>query len=1095
MKTNIKENINMTKPKHFSISEHPNCEYVIYILIVFYIQATGAFNVDTKNVKVFRGPSGIYFGYSLAMLRNNFGNWVLVGAPKANDPLQGGIESPGVLLRCPLDGASIQCEEVRVDTTGNSQVMGSFYGSTKVFEHDKNNEWLGVAVDVSPNNDRIVICAHRWKDSKYVAANDLLYMHGLCYELDANFQFGARLLPIIVDYNSLVHRQERYPIWAYGSLGQSVQYTKNGDALVMGAPGLNDWQGGFVIEDNLQRNFTVQPFPEDRQNWLIGYAVATARLIRSDVNYIIAGAPRAHLNGAVYIFEFKSSKSLKAPLIGDQLGSYFGSVLCAVDVNGDQLDDIIVGAPYYSTNNTEEGRVFVYTNSGMLNFDRQTNFLNGSASQRARFGSAIANIGDINRDSYYDVAIGAPYENDGEGAVYIYNGYSGGLWSRYTQRIGAADVGQNILSFGAALSSKSVNLEGVFAVGAHDSDSVIVLRTNPVVSIEMIMYVRPDRITASGPHLDVIPCFKYTGVAASLPSNLGLTYVMLVDTSTPQGSIRAIVIPNNVPYIYRTVHIRKDEFVCDQNIRVYAPYQDIWRNVDLEVKYELEAATTSQCVKDCPILERFNGRDPQSSTQDVFKKVIQYDKQCGSDNICETGLSLKVVPLTSRGYIVAGQDRYLDVKVGLINNGENAYNIIMDILIAGNVSTVRIHDTEGDALVDCDSFNEMSSTHVTYQCRVRKPYPLKHAEELTFIAQFSLENYAFLKEFEANFSVRTEDQNRSLSSQTIFLPIKSEYGLKIEGISGPEQVTLGLTQETDAWITVEHRYSIKNIGPSPLESAEIFTHVPVIIYSKEPLVSNISTWLTTYETDPPVKQRCLYAVEERSIPHSDSPGGYAIRVDCSSFPCQRFSCNLITFTKDRSILVSVNMTVSRQLLSKLQARDSVELVSRVSIGSVLLGQSLQSEVETIFHKTTNAMERKKMAIPIWLIIVSVVSAFFVLLVIVAILIKVGFFKRSKKEEMKRLMGRQNSSAFTSDANTSIEHSNFEQETSGNSKITKSSEKCYVDSEHYHKHAHDNPVTDSDVTDDTNPSDKNIGFQNDSSNVTNNYAYKKNTDAQ
>ena len=28
--------------------------------------------------------------------------------------------------------------------------------------------------------------------------------------------------------------------------------------------------GGFVIEDNLRRNFTVQPLSDDRRNWLIG---------------------------------------------------------------------------------------------------------------------------------------------------------------------------------------------------------------------------------------------------------------------------------------------------------------------------------------------------------------------------------------------------------------------------------------------------------------------------------------------------------------------------------------------------------------------------------------------------------------------------------------------------------------------------------------------------------------------------------------------------------------------------------------------------------------------------------------------------------
>ena len=50
-----------------------------------------------------------------------------------------------------------------------------------------------------------------------------------------------------------------------------------------------------------------------------------------------------------------------------QMGSFFGSVLCAADVNGDGLDDLLVGAPMFSTNNTEEGRVYVYVNAGSVN--------------------------------------------------------------------------------------------------------------------------------------------------------------------------------------------------------------------------------------------------------------------------------------------------------------------------------------------------------------------------------------------------------------------------------------------------------------------------------------------------------------------------------------------------------------------------------------------------------------------------------------------------------------------------------------------------------------------------------------------------------
>lgn len=46
-----------------------------------------------------------------------------------------------------------------------------------------------------------------------------------------------------------------------------------------------------------------------------------------------------------------------------QLGSYYGASVCAVDLNGDGLSDLMVGAPLYSTVR-EEGRVHVYINQG-----------------------------------------------------------------------------------------------------------------------------------------------------------------------------------------------------------------------------------------------------------------------------------------------------------------------------------------------------------------------------------------------------------------------------------------------------------------------------------------------------------------------------------------------------------------------------------------------------------------------------------------------------------------------------------------------------------------------------------------------------------
>ena len=44
------------------------------------------------------------------------------------------------------------------------------------------------------------------------------------------------------------------------------------------------------------------------------------------------------------------------------------------------------------------------------------------ASNGARFGSSMINLGRLDGDKYEDFAVGAPYEDDGDGAIYLYRG-------------------------------------------------------------------------------------------------------------------------------------------------------------------------------------------------------------------------------------------------------------------------------------------------------------------------------------------------------------------------------------------------------------------------------------------------------------------------------------------------------------------------------------------------------------------------------------------------------------------------------------------------------------------------------------------------
>ena len=104
-------------------------------------------------------------------------------------------------------------------------------------------------------------------------------------------------------------------------------------------------------------------------------------------------------------------------------GDEFSFAVAAGDVNDDgTYDDVIIAAPGYDAG-AGDGAVFVYY--GSASFDTTAD-LSIFSSVDERFGFSLAK-GDLNDDGYDDLAVGAPYYHDGDGAVYIYFGSSSGI--------------------------------------------------------------------------------------------------------------------------------------------------------------------------------------------------------------------------------------------------------------------------------------------------------------------------------------------------------------------------------------------------------------------------------------------------------------------------------------------------------------------------------------------------------------------------------------------------------------------------------------------------------------------------------------------
>jgi len=118
----------------------------------------------------------------------------------------------------------------------------------------------------------------------------------------------------------------------------------------------------------------------------------------------------------------------------NQLDARLGHVVASAgDVNGDGYADVIVGAPWFDHVNAENaGRAYVFHGSPSGLSDTPSWVSSGDAQYGALFGWSVASAGDVDKDGFGDVVVGAPRhntQNPDVGKVYLYCGSESGLSS------------------------------------------------------------------------------------------------------------------------------------------------------------------------------------------------------------------------------------------------------------------------------------------------------------------------------------------------------------------------------------------------------------------------------------------------------------------------------------------------------------------------------------------------------------------------------------------------------------------------------------------------------------------------------------------
>jgi len=164
---------------------------------------------------------------------------------------------------------------------------------------------------------------------------------------------------------------------------------------------------------------------------------------------ILVGAPGAgaRSTGRVYTFE-AMSKTANWTIDSDSSGGALGAMFTSIvgDVNGDKVPDVYASDFANAASGPATGRVYIHSGSDGKRLHQLTGERPGDG-----FGIGSADVGDVDKDGFDDILVGA-WQFAGSapsgGKVYLYSGKTGALMRAITGRIPGETFGFDATGIG-----------------------------------------------------------------------------------------------------------------------------------------------------------------------------------------------------------------------------------------------------------------------------------------------------------------------------------------------------------------------------------------------------------------------------------------------------------------------------------------------------------------------------------------------------------------------------------------------------------------------------------------------------------------------
>ncbi|XP_077466784.1 integrin alpha-5 isoform X1 [Stigmatopora argus] len=1003
----------------------------------------GAFNLDVDNPAIYSGDKGSYFGYAVDFyLADSASVSVVVGAPKAHTRQTDIIEG-GSVSYCPWKHGQTDCHAIEFDPEGSRVV--NINNTVHQIEF-KSHQWFGATV--RSHGDTILACAplYSWRTEKDVARSDAT---GTCYLSVKNFTKFVEYAPCRTEISDAAGQ-------GYCQGGFSADFTTDG-RVVLGGPGSYFWQGQVISADKediikaFYPGYFMQSVDGQIQTKQVearyddsyqGYSVAVGEFSGDQVEDFVAGVPKGvMLYGLVSLLNGTDLKTM-INFTGEQMGSYFGYAVATTDVNSDGMVDLLVGAPMFMMRGSdgrleEMGRVYLYLQRAPLSLELSPQHLTGTQ-EFGRFGSTIAPLGDLNQDGFNDVAISCPFGGEErQGLVYIFNGFPQGLRDKPSQMIvGQWASGSIPSSFGFALrGAKDLDRNGYpdLIVGAFGVDKAILYRSRPIVNTSASLTVYPTMINPEEKNCMItngntsisVSCvnlsFCISAEGKHLPEVLDFLVEVQLDSQKfkQKGAVkRALFLDSQQPLLQRRIRVHRGERVCNQTkiyLRDEKEFRDKLSSILVSLNFSLDNNASADSHGLRPIL---NHQSPNIIEQ---KAHILLD--CGEDNICVPDLKLAVHG--DRKEVYLGDDNSLTLTFNARNEGEGgAYEAELYVVLPpeadysgisrNNESLAQLtcsYDTENQTrFLSCDLGNPMKSgTSIWAGLRFTVPR-LKDTHKTV---QFELQ-------------IRSKNENNSHSEVAPYkLEVVVQAEVILQGVSRPDKVffpptnwkvTKNYEMEQEVGPAVEHIYELVNNGPSRISHTLLELRCPLAAHGQTLLyplefstegpvnctsdsnLNHLQLKLKRTSTEAPhlAPKAHEHRVERRDA-HKNTLA-HLTNLSCSNVDCWALQCQVGLLEKGTTAILKVRFRVwAETFMERTYKHYVLECLARYSVKSMpyaILPKHVPSGHKKVVTPIVWNKPDIENSVPLWIIILAILAGLLLLALLIFVLYKFGFFKRS-----------------------------------------------------------------------------------------------------